>query len=745
MIKEKGVLFLFLFLLIGSGLVVGQFLGTDPLAYLNPAFPQSVGTGTYSPIEPNSNGYFRSYDISEIPTEGLFFKSHDKVFQVGVDENGNYQGRQVGCESPTSCPPFQDIPFNVDTPNAQEHADFFNDEKIDGKVAAADGGCGPGCEDCDEDDPKELQYDDAPADPSEPVAEIEKDKLSDDGEKDKVANPEEGKEIDSDDYACRMNGVMEGSDKGSIDAFVDGFGKMEGDKRDEVWNSGSMKPDTRKKLFEELMKKDGIEFETDGKDMAGEWAGEGEAADFTPKGFKPMGLPEIKKGNAKKGDVKIPKGINVKSEERQKVTDIKMKGDTLSYIFDGGRSVNLEKGGEASFNADTMAVTLKDGIEVPIYGDDAVNVDKNGRLEFGYSLEDGEFKAAKGLFQDRMSGVSMWPASADDVPESAKDFKSLGKGEYKYWEKDGKIYSVDSDGAVREFKSAYIIPGKDGAPARMVGGFTSDPDVGTLFPSQSSEGMVVDWTGKSSGENTFSYSKDDGSLSINSKDRSWFAMGSDLKNLDLGGRAVVQNGESALQNDGNGNIGVRKILNQDDTAFNIDSINDKFIAEKGENGKMIVKTKDGEVVYGGTVPIEKVKNDVINNVQGATPDVPSIKTDTEGGDERTLSLGSLNKGFEGLKTEKDIIDLVGDEGLALVKFGADWCGACGEMDGTINDLATNEPFAVIDINVDKNPVFKNTIGGSIPAYAVVRNGKFEMINVVGSTTYRLLKDAVIRL
>ncbi len=686
--RKEGVVLFFLVLLIGGGLVIG-------------VIPEGVKMDT-------------CYDTTTCKglENNLLYRhtagKEDYRLLTDTGEIARYKERDALINDPTPADIAADIVLN--SPAA-----------TDADVTKG-GDDGSKADECKDNEPKELQYRGKDGEKKRDVGSEDTDSGKSDtppkdelttAEIDKVKDPSKNEEnkINSDDFACRMKGIMKGDNEASIDAFVEGMGNMKSEERQKVWDSGNMDKDTRNKFFEKFMKKKGIKFDNKGSDMKGKWLGaKGEPMDFTPEGFsKPIGLPGVDKWNEKS------------KNKDKKITDVKLKDGVLSYIFNGGRNVNLHKSGGASFDAENMAVTLNDESAITISGDNSVDVDSKGRLKLGFGLVGGELKTSKAKFQGEKIGVSMWPVEGVSVPASAKDFKSLAKDKYKYWKNGDDVYSVDKDGVVRKFQSAVVIPGKGDVSAKMVGGFSEKSGVGTFFPSSDSGGTVVDWTGEATGANTFSYDEDKKSLSINSNKKAWFTMVKNLEKLDLKGKVEVQNGNTVIKNvlkeDGKNNIVARDVLNQGgESSYAIGSVNGDFKIEKGEGNDMILKTKDGKVIYGGK---DVTPEDIAISVPGGDNiPIPGVGTTTGVNGISENVKASQYKEYSSSNSVYDkAMSAAGKRETDPTKptveyWGFKTCPGCEQFMGFVNEYG--KEFNLKYMGSDNVP----SVGGRVPAFRV---------------------------
>ena len=80
-----------------------------------------------------------------------------------------------------------------------------------------------------------------------------------------------------------------------------------------------------------------------------------------------------------------------------------------------------------------------------------------------------------------------------------------------------------------------------------------------------------------------------------------------------------------------------------------------------------------------------------------------------------------------LTTDADFQTLIADNDKVVVKYFADWCGACKLFNGKYKRLAKDEKYGAVtflDINAETNPEARKLAGvKSLPFFATFRNGE----------------------
>ena len=96
-------------------------------------------------------------------------------------------------------------------------------------------------------------------------------------------------------------------------------------------------------------------------------------------------------------------------------------------------------------------------------------------------------------------------------------------------------------------------------------------------------------------------------------------------------------------------------------------------------------------------------------------------------------------------TTENYLDFVKNEGLNIVKIGADWCGPC-KMVAPILESVSEEPLTenvyIGDMNADKNPEKLAELNvRSIPTTIFYKNGT-EINRYVGAYTKQQLEEMI---
>ncbi len=115
--------------------------------------------------------------------------------------------------------------------------------------------------------------------------------------------------------------------------------------------------------------------------------------------------------------------------------------------------------------------------------------------------------------------------------------------------------------------------------------------------------------------------------------------------------------------------------------------------------------------------------------------VSVVKTDGEESDDSKLT--PVND----LSFEHDVLDY---KGVALVDFGATWCGPCKMMLPVVQqlDLGWNGKVKVLKMDIDESPVSANRYGVRVvPTFIVFKDGK-PVERSTGLTSFEVLKSIV---
>ena len=318
-------------------------------------------------------------------------------------------------------------------------------------------------------------------------------------------------------------------------------------------------------------------------------------------------------GGEHKFDLPVIKGINV-------------EGDSLTYEFENGASVKLSDG--ATFDLKNRKIN---GVEwVNMEGGLEVNGNEIKTKIVYDSGKENDLKSFPILKDSKGEITSPYHGGLGLKVDLPKDFKKPSKGKFNTFTKNGKSYSVDSGGIVREIKNVAVKFNDKGEILSVSNGFIDKGDSGDIFttgetliargenaPTDKSKSYV--WFGKKDGKDAVSLNSVGGEL--------YYVMKKNLNDVELNGKVVVKNGAYFLSSDENGNINVRKVgKGEGKMEFTIDKIyTDKkkeqwFVIKKyeGDNkeltGKLVVYNKDGKLIMGGIVNLEGIKK--IGNVKG---------------------------------------------------------------------------------------------------------------------------------
>jgi len=97
-------------------------------------------------------------------------------------------------------------------------------------------------------------------------------------------------------------------------------------------------------------------------------------------------------------------------------------------------------------------------------------------------------------------------------------------------------------------------------------------------------------------------------------------------------------------------------------------------------------------------------------------------------------------------TDKNFSEKVGDSGIAVVDFWAQWCGPCRMVGPVIEELAgDNEGVMIGKVNVDENPQLAVKYGvRSIPTVVFIKDGKV-VDKLVGANAKSAYQEKIDRL
>ncbi len=104
---------------------------------------------------------------------------------------------------------------------------------------------------------------------------------------------------------------------------------------------------------------------------------------------------------------------------------------------------------------------------------------------------------------------------------------------------------------------------------------------------------------------------------------------------------------------------------------------------------------------------------------------------------QNYELGKTNSFSGGASSLESIAQSVGNT-PTLIKFGATWCGPCRSMASTVKNFASQNNVLVIDVDIDNYPNLH--IGGGIPSYATIKNGKITKYSGKGAVSQSTLES-----
>ena len=84
-----------------------------------------------------------------------------------------------------------------------------------------------------------------------------------------------------------------------------------------------------------------------------------------------------------------------------------------------------------------------------------------------------------------------------------------------------------------------------------------------------------------------------------------------------------------------------------------------------------------------------------------------------------------------------------NEGLVLVKFGADWCGPCRMLEPHLAKIETNfQGVKIIKVDADESPglTFRYNVSG-LPTVYALKDGEI-VDHMVGAAPYQLIANMV---
>lgn len=94
-------------------------------------------------------------------------------------------------------------------------------------------------------------------------------------------------------------------------------------------------------------------------------------------------------------------------------------------------------------------------------------------------------------------------------------------------------------------------------------------------------------------------------------------------------------------------------------------------------------------------------------------------------------------------TSKDFDEKVGDSGLAVVDFHAEWCGPCRMLGPVIEELSEeNDDVTIGKVNLDSNPELAVKYGvRSIPTVLFIKDGEV-VDRLTGAAAKKVYQDKI---
>ncbi|MFC6614074.1 thioredoxin [Halopenitus salinus] len=94
--------------------------------------------------------------------------------------------------------------------------------------------------------------------------------------------------------------------------------------------------------------------------------------------------------------------------------------------------------------------------------------------------------------------------------------------------------------------------------------------------------------------------------------------------------------------------------------------------------------------------------------------------------------------------EAELDDVVGEHGVVLVDFYADWCGPCRMLEPIVESLAAETDAAVAKVDVDANQQLATAYGvRGVPTLVLFSNGEQveEVVGLEGEAELRALVES----
>jgi len=306
--------------------------------------------------------------------------------------------------------------------------------------------------------------------------------------------------------------------------------------------------------------------------------------------------------------------------------------------------------------------------------------------------------------------VSPYHDSRGVDSELPDGFKKPSAGKFATFEKDGKTYTVNSDGGVRQLKNPGISFNDKGEIDKISDGFIDKGEAGDVFVTGDTIIARGDEPPTDKSKN-YIWFGEDGKVSLNAVSGDlYYIQKKDLKDMELNGNVVVKNGDYLLTGDQEGNIIVRKEGTGDDKGleFGIEKLysekkKEDWIAIKkyeGEEelfkGKLVVYNKDGEVIFGGEVKISDLE------FAGISDEVKAV-IDRNIASQRGDTITKIHEGYH--FATKDLIAVLNTGGTPGYELGV------GSMPFIIEDENGNMNVAILKTT----GIRKGSLVSSIPS------------------------------
>jgi len=238
------------------------------------------------------------------------------------------------------------------------------------------------------------------------------------------------------------------------------------------------------------------------------------------------------------------------------IKSIKVDGDELIYEFHNGGSVSLTEG--ATYDLSTRKITDKGGKEYEWLGMKG-KIEAGEKLEFSPIYVDGGDDNLRNFPLLRTGDgdyISPFHKIVTDVKVPSNIVPSeIKSGNYRTFEANGKRYSVNSEGLVREISESSVSLGSDVLTGSSI--FVSREGYGEVFLG---ENMEVHFGGSlPTTDKNYIYigdlSGDKRDISIRSREgETYYEVTSEVGKLHLEGNVFVKNGDVIIRSTADGKI-----------------------------------------------------------------------------------------------------------------------------------------------------------------------------------------------